>query len=108
MGSEGSIGAELDSEKTRVDPRGSGIYETSRLGRGRAIYTRVCECRCVCSLLQTDNEGPVVNQVLNDVPESEAIIRRVPWGSMVITVLARIIPPWKRVWWRASFQEPQK
>ena len=60
------------------------------------------------SLLQTDNEGLVINQVLNDIPESEAIIRRMPQGSMVIAMLARIVPPRKRIWWRASFRKPQK
>ena len=80
MGSEGPNGAEPDSKKTGVSPQGSGILEACRLRRGRASYARVCECRCRCvsSLLRTDDEGPVVNQVLNDIPESEAIIRRMP------------------------------
>ena len=110
MGSEGPTGAELDSKKIRVSPRGFGILEAHRLRRGRASYARVreCRCRCVSSLLRTDDEGPVVNQVLNDIPESEAIIRRMPHGSMVIAVLARIVPPRKRIWWRASFREPQE
>ena len=105
MGSKGPTKAELDSKKNRISPRGSGILEARRLRRGRASYARVCECKCRCvsSLLRTDDEGPVVNQVLNDIPESEAIIRRMPRGSMVIAMLARIIPPRNRIWWRASF-----
>ena len=92
---EGPTGAELDSKKIGVNPRGSGILEARRLRRGRASYARVCECRCRCmsSLLRTDDDGPVVNQVLNDILESEAIIRRMPRGSMVIAMLARIVPP---------------
>ena len=110
MGSEGPTGAELNSKKIGVSPRGSNILEARRLRRGRASYARVCECRCRCvgSLLRTDDEGPVVNQVLNDIPESEAIIRRMPRGSMVIAKLARIVPPRERIWWRVSFRKPQK
>ena len=77
MGSEGPTGAELDSKKIKVSPRGSGIPEARRVRRGRASYARVCECKCRCmsSLQRTDDEGPIINQVLNDIPESEAIIR---------------------------------
>ena len=110
MGSERPIGAELNSKKIGVSARGSGILRAHMLRRGRASYARVCECRykCVSSLLRTDDEGPVVNQVLNDIPESEAIIRRMPRGSMVIAMFARIVPPRKRIWWRVSFRKPQK
>ena len=82
------------------DPRGFRIFEACRLRRGRAGYTKVCECKCMCmcSLLWTDNEDSVVNQVLNDIPKSVAIIRRVPRGSMLIAVLAHIVPSRKRVW----------
>ena len=76
MESEGSTGAELDSEKTGVDPRGSGICEAYSLGRGRVGYTRVCEskCRCKsesrgrCSLLRGNDEDLAVDQALDGIP----------------------------------------
>ena len=61
----------------------------------------------MCYLLWTDNVDSIVNQVLNDVPKSVAIIRQVPRGSMVVAVRARIIPLWKWVWWRTNLREPQ-
>ena len=79
MGSGGSIGAELNSEKTGVDPRGSGIYEAYRLERGRVNYTRVCECKCRCMckcwLLHVNADDLAIDQALNGIPESEAVIR---------------------------------
>ena len=77
MESKGPTEAELDSKMIGVSPQGFGIPRARKLRRGRASYARVCECKCRCvsSLLRTDNEGLVVNQVLNDIPESKAIIR---------------------------------
>ena len=110
MGSEGSTEAELVSEKTGVREKTPKVPASSKpVGseeEGPATLGCASACACVCSLWWTNNEDSVVNQVLNDIPKSMAIICRVSRGSMVIAVLARIVTPWKRVWWQASFREP--
>ena len=102
MGSEGSTEAELDSKKSGVDPRGSDSCEAYRLGRGRVGYTRVCKCRCRCMckcwLLLANADDPAINQALNGIPKSEAVVRRVPGGPMETTELIRIMPPRRGIW----------
>ena len=93
---------ELSSEKTGVDSRGSGNYEAYRLGRGRAGYTRVCECKCrcmcLCGLLLVNIDDLAIDQALNGIPESEAVIRQVSGGPMETAELIRIMPPRRGVW----------
>ena len=89
MGSGGSTRVELNLEKTRVDPRGFGIYEACRLGRGRVDYTRVCKCW----LLLVNNDDPAIDQALNGIPESEVVARRVPGDPIETTELICIMPP---------------
>ena len=102
MGSEGSIGAERDSEKIRVTPRGSGSCEACRLGKGRVRYTRACKCKCrcmcMCRLLLANADDPVIDQALNGIPESEAVVRRVPGGPMETAEQIRIMPPRRGIW----------
>ena len=105
----GKVGIKKDGVK-EIYPWGPSVFGAWRLKRGKASYTSVCGCRCLCMccLLWTDNEDSVVNQVLNDVPKSTAIIGRVPCSSMIVTVWTCVKPLWKWVWWRTSFREPQK
>ena len=102
MGSEGSTGAELDSEKTGVDLQGSSICEAYRLRRGRVSYTRVCECECrymcKCYLLCVNVDDPAIDQALNGILESEEVIGQVSGGLIKIVELIRIMPPRRGIW----------
>ena len=65
---------------------------------------RVCRGRNRVGSDEINPQRSGVNEILNDVPEGTAAIRRVPHGSMVVAVRTHIIPLWKWVWQQASFR----
>ena len=65
--------ARLREDRSKGEnPQGSDIFEACRLKKGRAGYTRVCECRCKCvcrcGLLWINADDLSIDQELKGVP----------------------------------------
>ena len=100
MGLKGPTGAELDSEETGMrektlevpaSAKRAGLKEEGPATLGCASAR--CRCMCKCCFLHVNADDPVIDQALNGIPESEAVIRRVPHGPMKTAELIRIMPP---------------
>ena len=58
--------------------------------------------------MRVDRNRSRLDQILDGIPQSEATVRRVPYGSMKVAKKVRLMPMQKWIWRQANLGKPQK
>ena len=58
--------------------------------------------------MRVDRNRSRFDEVLNGIPQGEATVRRVPYGSMKVAKKVCLMPMRKWIWQRVNLGKPQK